>query len=78
MEETISISCLADRLKVTAKTVRQMCETGQIPESAYFIADKGSRWEMFVFYKEKVFKALKALEKKPEVKKEEPEKKSKK
>ena len=58
-EETISLGCLADELKTTTKTVCQMCETGQIPESAYFIADKGTRWEMPVFYKEKVFKALK-------------------
>ncbi|MEA3421115.1 MAG: hypothetical protein U9Q97_05500 [Acidobacteriota bacterium] len=62
-EETISLGCLADRLKRTTETVCQMCETGQIPKSAYFIADPGTVWEMPVFYKKKVFKALEALKK---------------
>ncbi len=60
-DETISLGCLAKELGESVKTVRQMCETEQIPESAYFIADKGSKWEMPIFYKAKVFKALDAL-----------------
>lgn len=63
-DETISLGCLAIELKKSVKTIRQMCETEQIPESAYYIADKGTRWEMPVFNKAKVFKALAALNKK--------------
>jgi len=58
-EKTISIGSLAIELGKDTKTIRQMCETGQIPESAYYIVDKGTAWEMPVFYKAKVFKALK-------------------
>jgi hypothetical protein len=57
-DETISLGCLAIDLGKSVKTIRQMCETGQIPEPAYYMADKGTRWEMPVFYKAKVFKAL--------------------
>lgn len=57
-EKSVSVYCIAEKLKVSPKTVIQMCDTGQIPKDAYVIQEPGTAWKTYRFYESKVFKAI--------------------
>lgn len=57
-EQTVSVHCIAGKLKVSPETVIQFCDTGQIPEDAYVIQEPGTAWKTYRFYESKVFKAI--------------------
>jgi predicted Rossmann fold nucleotide-binding protein DprA/Smf involved in DNA uptake len=61
-EKRVSVNDIAEMLKTSAESVKQMCETGQIPPSAYQIYDKGHDTETWLFYKSEVLKAVKRME----------------
>lgn len=57
-EQTVSVHCIAGKLKVSPETVIQFCDTGQIPEDAFIIQEPGTAWKTYRFYESKVFKAI--------------------
>lgn len=77
-EQTVSVHCIAGKLKVSPETVIQFCDTGQIPEDAYVIQEPGTAWKTYRFYESKVFKAIPKPAKPVEPKAEKKTEKSKK
>lgn len=61
-EKKVSVNVIAEMLNTSAASVKQMCETGQIPASAYVIYDKGHDTETWLFFRSEVIKAMKKME----------------
>jgi len=63
MSTKVSVNDIAKDLNMSAETVKQLCGTGQIPESAYTIYDKGTWVETWLFDRKAVHEALKKSKK---------------